>query len=179
MDAIGLLRYQFQFARQTLEATLETVTAEQADYRPSGRANSISANLAHVVLRQDLCVNALLKGSAPLALSSWAGRTGISEPAIGPTPEAPRFADDHDWAQRVNVDLPMLRGFVSVVFRTTDEYLATLCESDLDRLVDVSMLGYGHQPISYLLNANLANANHHCGEISFVKGLCGAQGYPD
>jgi hypothetical protein len=179
MNAIALLRYQYQFALQALESTVDTVTTEEACCKPSGQANSIGANFAHVVLRQDLCVNALLKGGAALALSSWAGRTGISEPAIGPVPESPRFADDHDWAERVQVDLSQLREFARAVFAATDGYLSTLDEGDLDNLVDLSMLGFGRQPVSYLLNANLANANHHCGEISFAKGLRGAQGYSD
>src|SRR6478672_7962620 len=50
MDSIALLRKQFEQAHWVMEGTMEGVTSEQAASIPTGRANSIGASYAHVIL---------------------------------------------------------------------------------------------------------------------------------
>jgi hypothetical protein len=76
-----------------------------------------SAALA--VVCEDIIVNGVLAGRAPLALSTWRRRTGLSElpPLCG---EASRKA----WARRVGIDAAALHAYAHAVHVSTDAYLA-------------------------------------------------------
>ncbi len=173
MDAIALLREQFKDAHEFLEATMEGITPEQVHWAPPGTANPISANYAHVVLSEDLGINGLLRGGAPLSAGGWAGRTGLSElPPVAPN------APWHEWALRVRIDLPALRAYARAVYAATDEALRALEPGDLEREVDLSPFGLGRRTVAWMLSGALLNVNLHCGEVSCLKGLQGLRGYP-
>lgn len=176
---VALLREQIKGAMRLLEGTIEGVTAEQAHWVPPGTANPIGANYAHVVIGQDGAIHGLLKKGAPLFATTWGGKVGVSEPPPAPSPGTPGFPDWSKWARSVRIDLPALRSYAQAVYAATDEYLASLSDDDLGRPVDVSALGLGSMSVKQLLTAGvLGNALTHCGEISCLKGLQGAKGYP-
>src|SRR5260370_14421002 len=126
-SARALLRRQFQLAHELLDAATGRLTSEQAHRRPPGAAAPAGACYAQVVLCEDLSVNGVLAAGAPLALSTWAGRTGLSElpPLAGP-------ADWRAWARRVRLDLAELRPYARAVYAATDTYLAGLPDDALD-----------------------------------------------
>ncbi len=162
-----------------MEATVGNVTTDEAHWSPPGVASPLVANYAHVVVGEDATVNGMLKGDVPLFASEWAGKTGISELPPGPDPNAPGFPDWSGWSHRVRVDLSAMRKYAEAVYAASDEYLASLTDDDLDRSVDLSVLGLGERSLRYLLtNGILGNAFTHCGEISCLKGLQGKRGYP-
>lgn len=106
-SATSLLRWQFRLAHGLLDASMGALTTEAAAHR--GQA----------VLCEDLTVNGVLAARAPLALSTWHGRTGLSElPALA----AP--IDWHTWAQRVRFELADFRCYAQAVYAATDAYLA-------------------------------------------------------
>ena len=79
----------------------------------------------------------------------------------------------------MKIDLASLRSYAREVYAATDAYLVSLTDADLARAVDLSALGLGRMPVKQLvLLALLGNALTHCGEISCLKGLQGAKGYP-
>jgi len=174
ISAPALFRQQVLDARNFLEETMKDVTADQASWNPGGQAMSIGANYAHIITSQDVGLHGLLKGAAPLIASTWAGRAGLSEPPpFGPG------TDLHGWANKVTIDLPALRQYAQAVYDATDEFTATLDEGGLTRTLDLSAIGLGEQPASFILNAGwVANVSMHTGEISCLKGLGGAKGYP-
>lgn len=176
---VALLQEQVQGAHRLLESTMDGVTADQAHWVPPGLAHPIGANYAHVVLGEDGAVNGMLKGGAPLFATTWAGKTGVSELPPGPDPAAPGFPDWSQWARRVRIDLTALRRYAQAVYAASDDYLASLTDEALDRSVDLPALGLGRYTVRRLLNGGvLGNAQTHCGEISCLKGLQGAKGYP-
>jgi hypothetical protein len=176
---VTLLREQLQSAQRLLEGTMESVTAEQAHWSPPGVANPIGASYAHIVLGQDGAVNGMLREAAPLFATTWAGKVGVAELPPGPDPGAPGFPDWAGWARRARIDLPALRKYAQAVYAASDEYLASLSDADLGRPVDVSALGRGSMTVKQLLTRGvIGNALTHCGEISCLKGLQGAKGYP-
>lgn len=175
MDAISLLRDYVQDARGFFEGTIQDVTPEQAHWSPPGQANPLGANVAHVVFSEDMAINGLLQGKAPLAATNWAGKTGVSDPP----PDGAASPAWGEWARKVKVDLPALRQYAQAVHAATDEYLASLSDEALRRPLDLSAMGLGQQTVSWMLNAVLiSNVHLHCGEISCLKGLQGAKGYP-
>jgi len=170
MNAVSLLREQIQQAHGFLEATMEGVTPEQAHWTPFGAANPLAATYVHAVASEDLAVNMVLKGGAPLYASSWAEKTGISE--VQPLTSA-------EWARRVRVDLPTTRSYAQAVHAATDGYLATLNDDDLARVLDLTNFGLGKMTVGTILNRMiLGHIDNMCGEISVLKGLQGAKGYP-
>lgn len=176
MDAIELLRLQLDFAHQVIEGTMADVTPEQAQWMPTGVATPLGASYAHVVTSEDLVINGMLKQAAPMLATTWAGRYGVSEPMPLPGPEWVNYAT---WTRRVQVDVPALREYAQAVYANTSEYLSSLTPEDLDTPVDLSALGFGQANVGWMLSALvIGHINNIAGEISCLKGLQGAKGYP-
>jgi len=105
-SANALLRWQFRLAHGLLGASLEALPTQAA------------ACHAQAVLCEDLTVG-VLASRAPLALSSWQGRTGLSE--------LPRLCAPIDWsvwAVNVRFDPTGYRPYAEAVYASTDAYLA-------------------------------------------------------
>ena len=169
MDAIELLKQEIGWAHEFLDMVTGDITPEQLGWIPPGIANPAGAILAHAVCGEDSFI-AILKESDPLFEGSWAGKTGVSEPMMGM---------DQEWARRIRLDLPAFRKYTQAVNRTVDEFASSLKESDLDRQIDISNLGFGVKPLALVLTALVvSHTNTMIGELSCLKGMQGAKGYP-
>lgn len=105
-SADALLRAQLRYAHQH---TLLALDRSHPD---------IAKVAARLVVSEDLTVSAFVLARQPLALSSWHGRTGLSElPRLG----AP--IDWRAWATRVRVSVGYLRGYAEAVYSATDAAL--------------------------------------------------------
>lgn len=176
MDAVSLLRTQLQYAHEWLEATIADTTEEQAHWTPPGVANPLGATYAHAVVAEDMIVSGMLKQSAPLCASAWAGKTGLSEPMPAPGPE---WANYGPWTRRVQIDLPALREYAQAVYASTDAYLASLAPADLDQVIDLTNFGFGPVNVGWIISRLvIGHLDNECGEISCLKGLQGVRGYP-
>jgi hypothetical protein len=134
--------------------------------------NPIGATYAHLVMGEDGFVNGLLGGGQPLFASDWAGKIGVSE-------APPADGGWHEWGRRVRVDMPVLQRYAESVASSTDNYIATLRDGELDRSVDLSSLGFGQQSLAWVLGAGvLGHVLSHWGEICALNGLRGRQGFP-
>lgn len=170
MNATTLLREQIQQAHGFLQVTMEDVTPEQAHFIPTGTANPIAATYVHAIASEDLAINMVLKGGAPLYARLSEDETGISE--VQPL-------STFEWARRVRVDLSVLRQYAGAVHAATDAYLATLSDEDLARDLDLTSFGLGHMTVGTVLNRMIfGHIDNMTGEISALKGIQGAQGYP-
>jgi hypothetical protein len=152
------------------------VTQAQADFIPPGVANPLGATYAHVVLTEDMVIQGMLRRAQPLFATSWADRTGLSEPSPMPGPDWPKYAA---WTRRVKVDLPRLREYAQAVAKETDSWLASLRDEDLVGPLDLSQVGFGQHTLASAIALLVV---HHIatetGEIAVLKGLQGARGYP-
>jgi hypothetical protein len=168
MDAIAQLRSLFSQAHQTLEGTVADVSPEHARWNPPGKAVPIGASYAHALIGEDAVLCGMVRKTAPLIFTTWAQRSGLSEPP----PQSPPW---DDWARRVQIDLPALREYGQAVYAATDAYLASLSPADLD----VEIGGFGRkQKLGDFLASLALHAGWHTGEISSVKGLLNTKGYP-
>jgi hypothetical protein len=173
MTATEMYRGLLRMAHEALAGTMAGLTPEQATWDPPGTAFSIAANYVHVVGSEDMAIQRLVRGREPLATTSWAGRTGVSEmPPFGPG------ADLKTWSRHSEVDLAALQRYGQAVYAATDEYLATLSPDVLAQPLDLSAFGLGERSVVFVLTIVLLNAALHCGEISCLKGLQGLRGYP-
>jgi hypothetical protein len=170
MNAIATIRESIQWGHYLLEMVMADVTDEQARWTPPGVANPIGAMYAHALLAVDGMVNGLLKGGAPRFATEWAGQLGDLPPQLQVT---------FDWARSIQPNLPALRQYGQIVVGDADAYLDRLEETELDRAVDMSAVGLGIRRVSWILNALVAaHLNNMAGEISALKGVQGAKGYP-
>jgi hypothetical protein len=95
------------------------------------------------VVSEDLIVNGALAGGQPLALTTWAGRTGLGElpkftlsssngfamPISRPLAELSTW---RAWSRRVQIELPALQRYAQAVYAATDAYVAALPDEALD-----------------------------------------------
>jgi hypothetical protein len=106
----------------------------------------------------------------PLFATTWAGKVGV---------EAPRMSLALEWARGLQPDLAALRQYGRAVTEAVSAYTLKLGDDDLDREVDLTGAGLGVRTIGWALNALVASHhNNMAGEISALKGVQGAQGYP-
>ncbi len=174
MDAVSLLRNDFAAAWRALTATMADVTPEHAHWMPTGTANPISATYAHILFTTDMFVNLLMKHGTPLFATTWAGKTGASEPM----PLLENWNDYGAWTRRLKVDLPAMQEYALAVHDSATEFLATLTPEALDQMVDLSALGAGQVPLGMTIARQLiAHTDSITGEISCLKGSQGAGGY--
>ena len=157
-SASALLRRQFRRAHASLDAALDRLTGETVEQCPAGTVALAGARYSQIVLCEDLSVNGVLAAGAPLALSTWAGRTGLSE-----LPPLARQTDWRAWARRVRLNLAELRPYARAVYAATDAYLAALPDEALDP-------ARGERP-SCLLSALLLTLAMRRGEIACLLAL--------
>ncbi len=173
MDAKTLLGAQFKQAHEMMEGTMEDVTAEQAQWSPPGKAIPVGATYAHAILSEDMMLNGMVKGGAPLFATTFAGKTGLGENP--PPPDQPWDA----WSRSVKIDLGALRAYAKAVYASTDEYVASASDDELARELDLSGFNMGTQPVGVFAGTLMvSHLNTHCGEVSSIKGVQGAKGYP-
>jgi hypothetical protein len=168
-----VLKEQIATARSVVDSTLGNVTQEACMKIPGGTAHSIGATLAHMLMSEDFVVNMMVRGATPIMMSTFAGKTGFSEPQ--PMPGSP--ADDVlAWANRVQIDLAALKEYQKAVYAATDEYLNAASDEELSR--KIAFAGMGEQPVSNVLGLIvIVHPSNHIGEISALKGVFGETGY--
>ena len=124
----GLMRWQFRLMHRLLDTVADEIGAEHSRGGSPGIVARAGACYAQIVLCEDVSVHSALAVGPPLALTIWAGRTGLSElpPLAGPI-------DWRAWTRRVRLaDMDELRAYARAVQTMTDTCLAALADDALD-----------------------------------------------
>ncbi|MEX0785118.1 MAG: DinB family protein [Dehalococcoidia bacterium] len=173
MNTIDLVRSQYKGAHDLMEATMSDVSPEHAHWAPPGVANPLGATYFHTIVAEDFLLSSRARDVQPLIMGEYAAKSGASEPPPSPGPELAA------WERRVKVDVAQAREYAQAVYQRTDDWLASLSPADLEKEIDMSGFGMGQQPMHVLVaSIVLQHINNHLGEISCLKGLQGAKGYP-
>ncbi len=172
--AVEVLLNQLKSAHESLEGTMEGVTDEVAHFMPPGTANPIAGTYAHVVFSEDFFVHHFLKKTKPLFETAFKDTTGASE--LQPTDWEVAYPK---WLKEVNVDIEKFRKYAKAVYAASEEYVASLTDSDLEKDVDMSAFGMGKRK-AYDFIANIINGHvtSIMGEVAVLKGIQGLKGYP-
>jgi hypothetical protein len=169
MSEMGVILLGVKSPARLLERITADLTDEQLHWNPPGTAHSVAATWAHAIVSTDWQIRSLFEGQEPMYATAWAGKTGVSDVTPAQTLE---------WAQSVRVNAPELREYASAVYDALFAYVEAKSEEDLDRPVDVSIIGAGDRPLRWCLVVLIVgHLNQLAGEIAAVKGMQGLVGY--
>src|SRR6478735_3908946 len=110
MNAIQLLREQFNSAHQTQEGTMADVLEKTAQFNKIGKAMPVGAAYAHSVLSEDVLLAMMMTHKKPL--SSDFKKIGLSEPM----PSMSEWKKYEKWVRTVKIDLAKFRKFAQKVY---------------------------------------------------------------
>jgi DinB superfamily len=175
MSGVTFVKMQLKSSHGLLESTIGEITAEQLHWQPQGKAMAIVAHYGHVVYIEDMVINSLIRRGTPLVLSSYEGKTGLSELPPAPGTGGAFFPAYDEWANRVEMDLTIFREYAKAVFANTDEFVGTLTDETLFEEVETPL---GKSTPARWLSVLIIHSATHCGEISCLKGLQDLKGYP-
>jgi hypothetical protein len=83
------------------------------------------------------------------------------------------------WLKTVKIDVTEVKPYAQAVFRSTEDYLASLTDEDLNKDIDMSMFGMGSRKIGDFLGGMvIGHVWSIMGEISVLKGIQDLKGYP-
>jgi uncharacterized damage-inducible protein DinB len=169
MNGVQALRSSFENAHNWYNGTIADVTPAQANYLPVGIAHPVGELIAHIVHSEDAIINGMLQGKAPLwDTQGWGKKTGLPNMMLHDTMgKGPRA---------FKADPAVLSEYSKAVQAQTLAYVSSLSDSSLDEKREYQ--GFGVQSRAFILQTLLANTLAHTGEISALKGLQGAKGYP-
>ena len=170
MDAVEVVRKAVDAGHRWYSGTVADVTAEQASYKPEGVAHSIAALAAHTVQAEDWVVNQLLQGQPML----WDRTAGGQKLGIA---NVWNLGADQAASRSISYDPKVLQPYTEAVFANTQRYLGSLSAADLDRTIELKQLG-SQTVADLLMFLMIDNTLAHTGEISAIKGIQGAKGYP-
>jgi uncharacterized damage-inducible protein DinB len=175
LTALQLLKEELANAHETFESTAADIKDEHVHKDPGGMAFPLGATYAHLVFSEDAIVSGMLQGKAPLFATDWKDKTGASSPM--PAMDENWEKANSEWSKTVQVDLNQMREYAKAVYAATDAYLETLTEEDLEKELDLGPMG--KQTVVHVIYSFLVgHANSLAGELSALKGVHGAKGYP-
>jgi Protein of unknown function (DUF664) len=164
MNTNDLLLDAFGRIRAAVAATLEGVDGAALARRPAGNGNSIAWLIWHLSRVEDAQLAATAGLEQVWTSQGFAARFDL--------PLGPRETGyGHSSAQVDAVQAPpeLLLGYYDAVHRQTVEFLKTIGEEDLDRVVDT----HWDPPVTLgvRLVSTLADCLQHVGQAAYVKGL--------
>ena len=170
MAIVEYFRPHFQRLHGALEEALQDLTPEQLNWRPGGSTNSIAFTIWHYTRTEDNVVRFVLQDRRPTVWleGGWNEKFGLDRIAQG-------TGMSHEEA---DMRLPSVQEFVPYmheVWRTTEEYLASLTDDGLESRVTVRPLGE-RSVGQLLLETLLTHGFSHLGETWVLRGLQGLRG---
>ena len=168
MDGRDLLRSQYGFAQDTLEATVERCSPELLTKTIEGSlTNPIGATYAHTVITQDLILVRGLMGQEPVYHAS-----GIGERVGFELPESPVISQEYTTS--LTFEPGPLREYAAAVRAAVDGYLESASDEDLEAEVP---FGPTPRPKLWVFGTlGIWHVSSHQGEIAALMGLEGEQG---
>jgi hypothetical protein len=170
MNGVAMIKSAIQSSHFWFDGTVRDVTAQQANFVPPGVAHPIGELVVHVLNSEDMIVNQFFCGTPTVwDAGGWEAKLGYGS----------QFTQDAATARAMKVDLEALQPYKDAVFANTNAWLNGLSDADLDKEIDLSAFGQGKRALGQVaLQLFIANTFVHTGEISTLKGLQSAKGYP-
>jgi hypothetical protein len=167
VDAVQMLKAALNNSHVWFDGTCADVSMEQANFVPAGIAHPIGELAAHVIQSEDWFINGMLQGQPTIwERDGWGDKLGMPN-VVRQTLEV---------AKGFRGDVAALQPYKEAVYKNSEAYLGSLKPADLDRELD--FMG-SKMPLGELFSMLIiGNTFAHTGEISALKGIQGARGYP-
>lgn len=173
--ALQLIKDQIKEAQANFMGTIGDIKVSHLHKNPGGKALPLGALVAHLVFSEDVIIHGMLQGKDPLYSTSWKGKTGASIPL--PAMDDKWSKAHSSWAKSVKITFPLLLKYTKAVFMDTEKYINTLKDKDLTKEIDLGNWGK-KRLVDILIGFIVSHTNNLTGEISAIKGVNGAKGYP-
>jgi hypothetical protein len=175
ITALQLIKDQLKDAHTTFESTVADIKEEHLHKDPGGKAFPLGSLIAHLVYSEDVIMHGMLQGKDTLYHTTWEDKTGVSIPL---PPMDDKWESAHTtWSRAVKINLPQLLKYTKAVFVDTEKYVSNLKDTELEKEIDLGSWGK-KTVVSLLTGFIIAHTNSLTGEISALKGINGAKGYP-
>ena len=164
MKSKELLLDGFGRIRETVAATLDGVDGEVLLRRPAGNGNSVAWLIWHLSRVEDAQLAAASGLEQVWTSLGFAGRFNL------PLPERDTgYGHSSDKVDAVKAPPGLLLEYYDAVHRQTVEFLETLGDADLDRVIDTRW----NPPVTLgvRLVSTIADCLQHVGQAAYAKGL--------
>lgn len=166
MSAAGFFANSIRDLHQALNKPLEELTPEQLHFRPENKGNHIAFTMWHYTRTEDNIVSALQQRDSVWLSQTWHTRLGLPEKAQG-------SGMSQDEAANIHLSsIGEFKEYVFQVWKNTDDYLAALQDSDLEKVITLGRMGE-RTVINLLGNVLLTHGYTHVGEIAEIRCLLG------
>jgi uncharacterized damage-inducible protein DinB len=164
MTSTELLVEAFQRVRDELHPAVNGLSPDELAFRPEAESNSIAWLAWHLTRIQDDHVAGLDGSEQVWIANGWRGRFGLP---LDPLDTG--YGHDPDTVAKVTADAASLLGYYEDVHQKTVDYISTLDEGDLARVIDSRW-----EPpvtVSVRLVSVIADDLQHVGQAAYVRGI--------
>ena len=160
-----LLRDSFTRLIEHVDELTDGLTDEVASYRPTPQANSIGWLIWHSARVQDIQVCDIAKMLADVwTRDGWVDRFSLDLPR-----DDTGYGHSADAVAKVRVSAELLAGYYHAVHDMTLEFVETMTDADLDRIVDRRW----DPPVSASarLVSIVDDCAQHLGQAAYLRGI--------
>ncbi len=159
-----VLSEAFSRVRALVQSAVEDASMGVLTYRPGAGANTIAWLVWHLTRVQDDHIADLMGEEQVWATGGWAERFDLPFDS-----RATGYGQSADEVAGVRVEAELLGLYYDAVHARTMDYLNTLGDADLVRIVDPSW----NPPVTLVVRlvSILADDLQHAGQASYVRGL--------
>jgi hypothetical protein len=160
-----LLRDSFTRLIEHVDELTDGLTDEVASYRPTPQANSIGWLIWHSARVQDIQVCDIAKTLADVwTRDGWVERFGLDLPR-----DDTGYGHSADAVAKVGAPAELLAGYYHAVHDMTLEFVETLTDADLERIVDRRW----DPPVtaSARLVSIVDDCAQHLGQAAYLRGI--------
>ena len=167
---IPLIRHGLRQMHALLDKAVESMTADQLNFRPREGGVSPFFSLWHYVRTEDNITNYVIQGRATVWLEGGYDRHfGLHR-----TQQGTGMTEAEANAVMVT-DVSRFQWYQQAVWTATDAFLEALDPADLQRPIVIKPVG--EQPLwDALWGLCLTHGFRHCGEIEYARGVMGLGG---
>ncbi|MDR6415703.1 mycothiol transferase [Pseudarthrobacter sulfonivorans] len=164
MESNGLLLDAFGRIRETVEATLEGLDDGSLVRRPAGTGNSVAWLVWHLSRVEDAQV-----ASAADLEQVWTAQDFVARFDLPLRTRDTGYGHSSEQVDAVRAPAVLLLEYYDAVHRQTVEFVRTLTDQDLDRVVDKRW----DPPVTLgvRLVSTIADCLQHVGQAAYAKGL--------
>ena len=164
MQSSELLADAFQRVRDGVHPAVNGLGADDLAYRPDPESNSIAWLVWHLTRIQDDHVAGLRGVEQVWTAAGWAERFDLPLDATDTG-----YGHDPDAVAAVRADAALLLGYFEDVHASTIDYVGTLDDNALDRVVDRDW----DPPVTagVRLVSVIADDLQHVGQAAYIRGL--------